>query len=160
MPETAYSRGCITTKSTIEAMRIFGILVVAIGLIGCDLTDTQNSDTDFNTYELSTSVTGKTMASPTNPIVTEEDGPGFMMISAEIELLDSEGNQVSTTTSTADGTFVLPAAEGTFTLRSVNPIGLSGISAPGFPRSPDPMVIEVGPSGITDIEFIFDTGIR
>jgi hypothetical protein len=101
-----------------------------------------------------TNLTGRVVAGPTCPVVTEPPQSGCNarpVNGAVVLVLDSAGTQVARATSAADGSFAIELPPGRYRLVPQPVEGLMG-TAPAHE-------ITIGPSSAT-VTITYDTGIR
>jgi hypothetical protein len=98
-------------------------------------------------------IEGRTQASPTCPVASAGNPCPPRPISATVVVLDGAGREVTRFTSSADGTFRVPLAPGTYML----------VQPPTTQRRPPVLhatPVTVSSGGYTSLVLDFDTGIR
>jgi hypothetical protein len=102
-------------------------------------------------------VHGKAIAGPTCPVERASPLPGEcaprVVPGAVLVFTDSAGHEITRVTTTADGTFIVSLAAGSYTLTPQPVTGLLGVA--------QPTAVSVPPTGsVPDVIVQYDTGIR
>jgi hypothetical protein len=135
--------GLDVTKAALNSLGNWALLTTGFLVVAC-------TSTPGPLY----TVTGKTVAAPTCPVVSNPPQPGCdprPVEGAVIVITDAQGDEVARVTSLADGTFAFDIAAGSYTATPEPVESLMGTAAP--------VRFEVDGDVILP-ELVYDTGIR
>lgn len=121
-------------------------LVLAAGLTGCT-----EETTAVDAAVVTTGLEGHVLVGPTQPVCREDD-PCERPIAATFHV-QQDGSDVTTFTSDENGRFSVSLRPGDYAVVPDETAPVMGGSAQSQP-------VTVGPTGMTQVELTFDTGIR